>query len=127
MTQRKIFSMHAPHIMLLTVVFRVFQTLKHVMDFLCEQKSNQLSTHERPAMPFGNRKKYLKGSFQYSIVTIQKISPPRKSKVSLFRHFRKLKIAYFNGKKILSIYLKPNFTPYTLGCYGLNCTSFSET
>jgi len=27
-------------------------------------------THYRPAMPFGNRKKYLRGSFKFSIVTI---------------------------------------------------------
>jgi len=33
-------------------------------------------------MPFGNRKKYLKGSFQFSIVTIQKIPPP----VNLFNY-----------------------------------------
>jgi len=32
-------------------------------------------THFRPAMPFGNRKIYFKGSFQFSIVTIEKISP----------------------------------------------------
>jgi len=32
-------------------------------------------TPNRPAMPFGNRKKYFKGSFQFSIVTISKISP----------------------------------------------------
>jgi len=33
------------------------------------------STHYRPAMPLGNRKKYLRVSFQFSIVTIEKISP----------------------------------------------------
>jgi len=55
-------------------------------------------THYRPAMPFGNRKKYFRGSFQFSIVTIQKISSPWKPEILLFRHFPKLKIAYFNGK-----------------------------
>jgi len=30
-------------------------------------------THYRPAMPFGNRKKYFRGSFQFSIVMILKI------------------------------------------------------
>jgi len=29
-------------------------------------------THFRPAMPFGNRKIYFRGSFQFSIVTIKK-------------------------------------------------------
>jgi len=29
----------------------------------------------RPAMPLGNRKKYFLGSFQFSIVSIHKISP----------------------------------------------------
>jgi len=70
-------------------------------------------------MPFGNRKKYFRESFQFSIVTMQKISPPWKPKIQLFSHFPKLKIAYFNGKKILLISLKLN-TPNTLGCYGLN-------
>jgi len=32
-------------------------------------------THYRPAMPFGNRKLYFRGSFQFTIVTIQKILP----------------------------------------------------
>jgi len=32
-------------------------------------------THYRPAMPFGNRKIYFRGSFQFIMVTIQKISP----------------------------------------------------
>jgi len=65
-------------------------------------------------MPFGNRKKYFRKSFQFSIV-IKKISPLRKPEISILRHFPKLKIAYFNGK-ILSISLKLNFTQNTLGC-----------
>jgi len=69
-------------------------------------------------MPFGNRKKYFRGFFQFSIVTILKISPLWKPEIQLFRHFLKLKIAYFNGK-ILSTSLKLNFTPNTFGCYGL--------
>jgi len=32
-------------------------------------------THYRPAMPFGNRKKYFRESFQFSIITISKILP----------------------------------------------------
>jgi len=38
-------------------------------------------TQNRPAMPFGNRKKYFRGSFQFSVVTIQKISPLWKPKI----------------------------------------------
>jgi len=56
-------------------------------------------THYRPAMSFENRKnKYIRGSFQFSIVTMQKISPPWKPEILLFRHFPKLKIEYFNEK-----------------------------
>jgi len=55
-------------------------------------------------------------SFPFSIVTIQKISPPCKPEIQLFRHFPKLKISYFNGK-ILSVSLKLNFTPITLGLF----------
>jgi len=32
-------------------------------------------THYRPAMPFGKRKIYFRGSFQFSIVRVWKISP----------------------------------------------------
>ena len=59
-------------------------------------------------MPFGNRKFYLGGSFQFSIVTIQKMSPLWKPEILLFRHFPKLKIAYYGGKEIISISLKLN-------------------
>jgi len=64
-------------------------------------------------MPFGYRKIYFRGSFQFSIVTIQKISPPWKPEIQLFRHL-KLSIAYFR-RKILLISLKLN-TPNDLGC-----------
>jgi len=73
-------------------------------------------THYRPAKPSGNRKTYFRGSFQFSIVTISKISPLWKPELYLFSNFSKLAIAYFNGKKILLISLKLNFTPSTLGC-----------
>jgi len=46
------------------------------------------------------------------------MSPLLKSEIELFRHFPKLKIAYFNGKNLL-ISFKLNFTRKTLGCYGL--------
>jgi len=32
-------------------------------------------THYRPAMPFANRKIYFRGSFEFSIFAISKISP----------------------------------------------------
>jgi len=32
-------------------------------------------THYRPAMPFGPREIYFRGSFKFSIVTIQRILP----------------------------------------------------
>jgi len=35
-------------------------------------KSGSILTLYRPAMPFGNRKFYFRGSFQFIIVTIQK-------------------------------------------------------
>jgi len=63
-----------------------------------EKKSFDSLTHYHPAMPFGNRKKYLRGSFQFSLATIQKNISPCIPEIQLFRHFPKLKIAYFNGK-----------------------------
>jgi len=72
-------------------------------------------------MPFGNRKTYFRESFQFSIVTIKKkkISPLCKPEILLFKHFPKLKIAYFNGEKSF-ISLELNFTSISLGCYGLS-------
>jgi len=32
-------------------------------------------TNYRPAMPFGNRKNFVRGSFEFSIVRIKKITP----------------------------------------------------
>ena len=83
--------------------------------------SSPLTPHP-PAMPFGNRKVYFIGSFQFSIVTIQKISPRWKPEIELSRHFPKFKSAYFSGK-ILPISRKLNITPNTLGCYGLKVTN----
>jgi len=40
-------------------------------------------------------------------------------KFNYFRIFQSLKLRIFVGK-IISIYLKLNFTPNTLGCFGLN-------
>jgi len=71
-------------------------------------------------MPFGNRKNYFRGCFQFGIATIQKIPPTWKPEISLFRHFPKLKIAEFNGKKILSISLKADFHSKYFGLFWLN-------
>jgi len=55
-------------------------------------------THHHLAMPLGNKKKnYLRGSFQFSIVTIQKNNPPPGNLLNYFGN-PKLKIVYFNGK-----------------------------
>jgi len=76
-------------------------------------------------MPFENRKKYFRGSFQFSSVTIQKISPLWKPDIELFRHFPKLKIAYLIGKNP-SNFLGLNFTINYLDCYGsIGSVSFS--
>jgi len=66
-------------------------------------------------MPFGSRKSYFRGSFQISIVTIIKYHPSGNLKFNYLGILQSL-IAYFN-RKILSISLKLNFTPNTLGCY----------
>jgi len=74
-------------------------------------------THNRPTMPFGNRKIYFTGSFQFSIVTISKISPSGDLKFNYLGIFQSLKLLILM-EKILSISRKLNFTPNTLGCYG---------
>jgi len=43
-------------------------------------------------MPFGNRKKYFRGSFQISIVTIQKYHPSRNLKFNYLGIFQSLKL-----------------------------------
>jgi len=70
-------------------------------------------------MPFGNGKKYFRRSFQFSIVTIKKISPLWNPKNFYFGIFQSLKFRILM-KKILPISLNLNFTPNTLGCYGLS-------
>ena len=77
-------------------------------------------THYRPAMPFGNRKKYFRGSFQFSIVTIRKISPPLPGnlKFHYLGVFQSLKWR-ISVESPFHHSLKLNFTPNILGCYGL--------
>jgi len=74
-------------------------------------------------MPLGNRKKYFRGSFQFSIVTIQKISPLKKYKFNYLGNFQSLKMRFLM-EKILSISHKLDSAQNTLDCYGLNFLSF---
>jgi len=74
-------------------------------------------TYYRPAMPFGNMKIYFRGSFQFSLVTIQKYLPSGNLKFNNLGIFQGLKLRNVMGK-IFRISLKLNFTPNTLGRYG---------
>jgi len=56
-------------------------------------------------MPFRNRKKYFRGSFQLSIVIILKNITPIETGNLRIRHFPKLKIAYYGGKKSFQFFL----------------------
>jgi len=71
-------------------------------------------THYRLAMPFGNRKKYFSGSFQFIIAFIKKNHPSGNLKFNYLGIFQSLKLR-ISTEKILSISLKLNFTPNTLG------------
>jgi len=65
------------------------------------------------------RNNYFRGSLQFSIVTIlKKCHPPENKKINYLGIFQSLKLR-ISMEKILSILLKLNFTPNTLGCYGL--------
>jgi len=71
-------------------------------------------------MPFGNREKYFRGSFQLQYCrNLKKYQPSGNLKLNNLGIFLGLKLRIFMGK-ILSISLELNFTPNTLGCYGLN-------
>jgi len=71
-------------------------------------------------MPFGNRKKYFRESFQFSVAKIKKkYLFSGNLKFKYLRIFQSLKLRILK-EKIISIYLKLNFTPNTLGCYGFN-------
>jgi len=69
-------------------------------------------------MPFGNRKKYFRGSYQFSIV-FKKYHPSGNLKCINSGISQSLKLRILM-EKILSISLKLNFTPNTLGCFGLS-------
>jgi len=75
-------------------------------------------THYGPVMPL-RELNYFRGSLQFSIVTIKKISPTRNLKFHYLDIFQSLK-SRISMEKILTISLKLNFTPNTSGCYGLS-------
>jgi len=77
-------------------------------------------------MPFGNRKKYFRGSFQFSIVLIKKYHSSGNLKFYNIGIFKSLKLRIL-VKKILRISLELNFTPNTLGCKGLRFAAPSLT
>jgi len=68
-------------------------------------------------MPFGSRNIYFRGSFQFSIV--KKYHPSGNLKFNYSGIFQSLKL-HISMEKIFSISPKLNFTPNTLGCYGLS-------
>ena len=80
-------------------------------------------THYRPAMPFGNRKKIkLEGLFSSVLSQFKKYHPSVNLEFINLDIFQGLKFRILM-ERILSIFLELNFTPNTLGCYGLMCTS----
>jgi len=68
-------------------------------------------------MPFGNKTNILQGSFQFSIVRTKK-KQSGNPKFNYLGIFPSLKLRILM-EKFLSISPKLNFTPNTLGCYGL--------
>jgi len=69
-------------------------------------------------MPFGNRKLILKDLFSSVLSKFKKYHLSRNLKFYSLGIFQSLILHILIGK-ILSISLKQNFTPNTLGCYGL--------
>jgi len=74
-------------------------------------------------MPFANRKIHFRGTFQFTIAEFEIYHPPGNLKLNYFVIFQSLKLRILM-EKILSISLKLNFTPNTLGCYGLSSVSY---
>jgi len=74
----------------------------------------------RPAMTIGKRKKNTLGDlFSSVLLQSKKYHPSRNLKSNNLGIFQSLKLRNLMGKS-LRISLKLNFTPNTLGCYGLN-------
>jgi len=69
-------------------------------------------------MPFGNRKKYFRGLFSSVLLKFKKYHPSGNLKFKYLGIFQSLKLCILM-EKILPISLNLNFTPNTLGCYGL--------
>jgi len=70
-------------------------------------------------MPFGNRKKnILEELFSSVLPKFKKFHPPENLKFNYLDIFQSFKLRISMGK-ILTISLKLNFTPNSLGCYGL--------
>jgi len=70
-------------------------------------------------MPFGNRKKKcFRGFFSVVLSQFKKCRPSGSLKFNNLGIFQRLKLRILMGK-IISISPKLNFTPNTLGCYGL--------
>jgi len=76
-------------------------------------------------MPFAYRKFYFTGSFQFRIVTIKKkkYRPSGNLEFSNLDIFQSLKLRIVM-EEIFPISLKPSFTPYTFGGYGLKKKTF---
>jgi len=71
-------------------------------------------------MPFGNRKKYiLEDLFSSVLSQLKKYPPSGNLKCNYLGIFQSLKL-HILMEKILSISLKQNFAPNTLGCFGLS-------
>jgi len=71
-------------------------------------------------MPFGNRKKNILEDLLSSVLSqFKKYHPTGNLKFNYFGIFHSLKLR-ISMEEILSISLKLNFTPNTLGSYGLN-------
>jgi len=75
---------------------RIFRYLKI---YTVLQLTRHALTHYRPAMPFGHRKIHFRGSFQFSIVTILKISPSVNLKFINLGIFQSLKFRILMGGK----------------------------
>ena len=75
-------------------------------------------------MPFGNRKKNILNDLFSSVLSLFKLYHPSGNlKFNYLGIFQSLKLCISMGK-ILLISLKLNFTPNTVGCYGLNLRNF---
>jgi len=81
-----------------------------------DQAKNQTEklTYYRPAMPFGNRKIYIRGSLSTVLSQFLKYHPSENLKFNNLVIFQSLEL-HVVMEKILPIYHKLNFTPNTLG------------